>query len=170
MALTFRNSHGELIDLPIVAATKAKNEFGAVLEQAVASGAVAITRHDTPKAVLMSYVEFSSLVNARTSSLDDLSAEFDGPVGTHADAGSSQGCGGGIRRVARRVGPCRRHCRLASCRCHPAARSAACYRATPSAPPRALARSQRALPPFAHLRPRGRERRRKEQHRRRGDS
>lgn len=78
MTLTFRNSRGDLIDLPTVAATKAKNEFGAILEQAVAGGAVAITRHDTPKAVLMSYVEFSSLVNARTSSLDDLSAEFDG--------------------------------------------------------------------------------------------
>ena len=78
MTLTFRNSRGELIDLPAVAATKAKNEFGAVLEQAVTEGAVAITRHDTPKAVLMSYGEFSSLVNARASSLDDLTAEFDG--------------------------------------------------------------------------------------------
>ncbi len=77
MTLTFRNSRGELMDVPAVPATRAKNEFGAVLEQAVASGAVAITRHDTPKAVLMSYVEFSSLVNARTSSLDDLSGEFD---------------------------------------------------------------------------------------------
>jgi len=77
MTLTFRNSRGELMDLPAVAATKAKNEFGAVLEQAVARGAVAITRHDAPKAVLMSYVEFSSLVNARTRNLDDLSAEFD---------------------------------------------------------------------------------------------
>jgi prevent-host-death family protein len=77
MGLTFRNSHGELIDVPSIAAAKAKNEFGAVLEQAVTSGAVAITRHDAPKAVLMSYAEFSSLVNARTSSLDDLSAEFD---------------------------------------------------------------------------------------------
>jgi prevent-host-death family protein len=77
MTLTFRNSRGELTDLPAVAATKAKNAFGAVLEQAVARGAVAITRHDAPKAVLMSYVEFSSLVNARTRNLDDLSAEFD---------------------------------------------------------------------------------------------
>ncbi len=77
VTLTFRNSRGELVDLPAVAATKAKNEFGAVLDQAVAEGAVAITRHDTPKAVLMSYVEFSSLVHARTRSLDDLTAEFD---------------------------------------------------------------------------------------------
>src|SRR3954464_9556919 len=81
MTLTFRNSRGELMDVPAVAATKAKNEFGTVLEQAVASGAVAITRHDVPKAVLMSYAEFSSLVNARTTNLDDLSADFDDLLG-----------------------------------------------------------------------------------------
>jgi len=77
MTLTFRNSRGKLMDVPAVAATKAKNEFGAVLDQAVATGAVAITRHDAPKAVLMSYAEFASLVNARTSNLDELSTEFD---------------------------------------------------------------------------------------------
>jgi prevent-host-death family protein len=75
--LTFRNSHGELIDIPAVAATRLKNEFGAVLEQAVRGGAVAITRHETPKAVLISYEEFQALVRDRTPSLNDLSAEYD---------------------------------------------------------------------------------------------
>jgi len=74
--LTFRNSHGELIDVPEVAATRLKNEFGAILEQALRGGAVAITRHDTPKAVLISYEEFQSLVKARSHSLSDLSAEY----------------------------------------------------------------------------------------------
>ncbi len=74
--LTFRNSHGELIDVPEVAATRLKNEFGAILEQALRGGAVAITRHDTPKAVLISYEEFQSLVKARCHSLSDLSAEY----------------------------------------------------------------------------------------------
>ena len=37
-----------------VAATDAKNEFGSVLEAAVQDGAVVITKHDTPKAVLVS--------------------------------------------------------------------------------------------------------------------
>jgi len=50
--LTFRNSQGALVDIPTVAATKVKNEFGAILEKAVHGGAVAITRHDKPKAVL----------------------------------------------------------------------------------------------------------------------
>ena len=75
-ALTFRNSQGELVDVPAVAATRLKNEFGAVLEQALRGGAVAITRHDTPKAVLISYEEFQSLVKARSHSLSDLSAEY----------------------------------------------------------------------------------------------
>ena len=75
--LTFRNSHGELVDVPAVAATRLKNEFGAVLEQALRGGAVAITRHDTPKAVLVSYDEFQVLVKERTPSLNDLSAEYD---------------------------------------------------------------------------------------------
>ena len=77
MVLTYRNSRGELVDVPSVAAAKAKNEFGAVMEQAATNGAVAITRHDAPKAVLMSYAEFSSLVSSRANDLDDLTAEFD---------------------------------------------------------------------------------------------
>jgi antitoxin Phd len=74
--LTFRNRLGELVDVPSVAATRLKNEFGAVLEEA-ARGAVAITRHDAPKAVLVSYEEFRALVNGRSQSLSELDAEFD---------------------------------------------------------------------------------------------
>ena len=65
------------MDISTVAATKVKNEFGAILEQAIHDGAVAITRHDSPKAVLLSLAEFESLVNERSRSLDDLGKEFD---------------------------------------------------------------------------------------------
>jgi antitoxin Phd len=75
--LTFRNRQGALVDIPTVAATQVKNEFGAILERATHGGAVAITRHDTPKAVLLSYEEFESLVQVRSRSLDSLGAEFD---------------------------------------------------------------------------------------------
>ena len=75
--LTFRNSQGELVDIPTVAATRLKNELGTILDQAARGGAVAITRHDRPKAVLLSYEEFESLVKARSLSLNDLSAEYD---------------------------------------------------------------------------------------------
>jgi antitoxin Phd len=76
-SLTFRNSRGELVDIPAIAATRVKNEFGAVLEEALRGGAVAITRHESPKAVLVSYEEFQALVRDRTPNLDDLRAEYD---------------------------------------------------------------------------------------------
>jgi len=75
--LTFRNSQGALVDIPAVAATQVKNEFGAILEKVTRGGAVAITRHDVPKAVLLSYEEFESLVQIRSRTLENLGAEFD---------------------------------------------------------------------------------------------
>ncbi len=76
-ARTFRNRRGDLIDLQSVPATRLKNELAAILEQAARDGAVAITRHDTPRAVILSIEEFESLVQARTQGLEDLGAQFD---------------------------------------------------------------------------------------------
>ena len=64
--LTFRNSEGALVDIPTVAATQVENEFGAILDKVTRVGAVAITDHWTPKAVLLSCKEFDSLVEARS--------------------------------------------------------------------------------------------------------
>jgi antitoxin Phd len=75
--LTFRNRDGELVDVPTVAATRFKNEFGTIFEQAALGGAVAITKHNTPKAVLLSYAEFEALTKASTPALDELSDQFD---------------------------------------------------------------------------------------------
>lgn len=75
--LRFRNARGELVDLEPVPATRFKNEFSAMFEQAALGGAVAITRHDTPKAVLISWEEFKALMEARNPSLGALEAEFD---------------------------------------------------------------------------------------------
>jgi antitoxin Phd len=75
--LTFRNRDGELVDLPTVAATRFKNEFGATFEQAALVGAVAITKHNTPKAVLLSYAEFEALTKSSAPALDDLTQRFD---------------------------------------------------------------------------------------------
>jgi len=75
--LTFKNRRGELVEVPTVAATRVKNEFGQILEQAAHTGAVAITRHDTTKAVLLSVAEFESLVSARSRTLGVLTNEFD---------------------------------------------------------------------------------------------
>ncbi|MDT5391059.1 MAG: antitoxin Phd [Mycobacterium sp.] len=75
--LSFRNRDGELVDVPTVAATRFKNEFGAIFEQAALGGAVAITKHNTPKAVLLSYAEFEALTRASSPVLDELTEEFD---------------------------------------------------------------------------------------------
>ena len=76
--LTYRNRRGELVDIRAVPATRFKHEFGAILEDVAVHGAVTITRHDAPKAVLLSYAEFESLVKSRAPTLDHLSAQFDG--------------------------------------------------------------------------------------------
>jgi antitoxin Phd len=75
--LTYRNRDGDLVDVPTVAASRFKNEFGAIFEQASINGAIAITKHNTPKAVLLSYAEFEALIMASAPALDDLSKRFD---------------------------------------------------------------------------------------------
>jgi antitoxin Phd len=75
--VTFRNRDGKLVDVPVVAASRVKNEFGRVFEQAALGGAVVITKHDTPRAVLLSYAEFEALTKSATPSLNDLSERFD---------------------------------------------------------------------------------------------
>ncbi len=43
-------------------------------------GVVVITKHDAPKAVLISMEEYTALSNASESSINSLSAEFDSPL------------------------------------------------------------------------------------------
>jgi CheY-like chemotaxis protein len=74
---SFRNRRGDQIDISSVTATYAKNEFGRVLETAIERGAVAITRHETAKAVLVAMDEFNALVRSRDGDLNTLSDEFD---------------------------------------------------------------------------------------------
>jgi antitoxin Phd len=80
--VSFRNRNGKLVDVPVVSASRLKNEFGTVFEQAALSGAVVITRHDTPRAVLLSYAEFEALTASATPALDDLSDRFDKMLAT----------------------------------------------------------------------------------------
>lgn len=60
-----------------VTATDVKNEFGRVLEKVIQGRIVVITKHDEPKAVLISVHEFNALTNANRIKLDTLSSEFD---------------------------------------------------------------------------------------------
>lgn len=60
-----------------VPATEAKNEFGRMLETVIQGGRIVITKHDAPKAVLISIDEFNELTNAPTAGLEALSRDFD---------------------------------------------------------------------------------------------
>jgi antitoxin Phd len=60
-----------------VPATQAKNKFGRLLEKAMQGGVVIITKHDAPKAVLISMDAYTALSNASESRINTLSAEFD---------------------------------------------------------------------------------------------
>ena len=74
---TFRNSRGETLEPSSVSASEAKSEFGRVLEMAIQGDAVVITKHDSPKAVLISVENFNALSGAAETKLDTLSQEFD---------------------------------------------------------------------------------------------
>ncbi len=89
--LSFRNRQGELVDVPSVAATQLKNEFGAIFERAVLGGAVAITKHSSPKAVLISFAEFESLAKSRAANLEGLSFKFDEFLARMQSAKSKKG-------------------------------------------------------------------------------
>lgn len=73
----FRNSRGETLEPSSVSASEAKSEFGRVLDMAIQGGAVVITKHDAPKAVLISVENFNALSGAAETKLDTLSQEFD---------------------------------------------------------------------------------------------
>ncbi len=74
---SFRNSRGETLEPSSVSASEAKSEFGRVLEMAIQGDAVVITKHDSPKAVLISVENFNALSGAAETKLDTLSREFD---------------------------------------------------------------------------------------------
>lgn len=60
-----------------VPATMAKNEFAHVLESVLRGSHAVITKHNQPKAVLISIDEFERLSQNAAVALDSLSAEFD---------------------------------------------------------------------------------------------
>jgi prevent-host-death family protein len=73
----FRNRRGEELRVASFNATVAKNSFGRMLDTALQEGAIVITKHDDPKAVLLSWDEFQALNAARSRQLAELTGEFD---------------------------------------------------------------------------------------------
>jgi antitoxin Phd len=68
---------GSQAEIPSISATNAKNEFGRILEKVIRGGKVVITKHDSPKAVLISIDEYNALSNAHRVEIDALTGEFD---------------------------------------------------------------------------------------------
>jgi prevent-host-death family protein len=73
----FRNRRGEHVEAASITATDAKKQFGRVLELVLRGGAVVITKHDAPKAIVLSMEEFQALTLSAASPLDSLTGEFD---------------------------------------------------------------------------------------------
>jgi antitoxin Phd len=74
-APAIRNRRGEE---PIkISATDAKNKLGELLDSVVRGGMVLITRHETPRAVLLSMEEYGALARVTQTRLDTLNDEFD---------------------------------------------------------------------------------------------
>jgi antitoxin Phd len=70
-----RNRRGEE---PIkISATEAKNRFGELLDSVLQGGIVLITKHETPKAILLSMEEYAALSRPTQTSLGTLNDEFD---------------------------------------------------------------------------------------------
>lgn len=60
-----------------VSSTEAQNNFGRVLAQATAEGAVFITKYERPTAVVLSIDRYRELAGDDESDLDELAREFD---------------------------------------------------------------------------------------------
>jgi antitoxin Phd len=106
---------GESISAASMSATSAKNEFGRALETALRGQPVVITKHEDPKAVLLSIEVFEALSQAQAprGKLDALTAEFDALLDRmqtreaaqameDAFAASPEELGRAARRAARR--------------------------------------------------------------------
>ena len=101
---TFRNSRGETLEPLSVTASAAKSGFGRVLEMAIQGGAVVITKHDLPKAVVLSVENFNALTRATATSLDALNREFDALLAKLQTPKARSGMKTAFAASARRLG------------------------------------------------------------------
>jgi antitoxin Phd len=81
MSISYSASSGfspRLQELPTVTATELKQSTADVLDQVSAGKAIAITRHDKPRAVLISIEQYKELTDGQSGWLQGLQAEYFG--------------------------------------------------------------------------------------------
>ena len=101
---SFRNRRGETLEPSSVSASEAKRAFGRVLEMVIQGGAVVITKHDAPRAVLMSVENFNALSGAAQTKLDTLSQEFDALLARMQTSEARRGMKAAFAAPEKRVG------------------------------------------------------------------
>jgi antitoxin Phd len=72
-----RNVSARQVEVKEVSASDARNSFADLLETTARRGLVVINKQNTPKAVLLSFDDFSAMVARPTRTLDTLSVDFD---------------------------------------------------------------------------------------------
>ena len=65
-------------ELPTITATELKNSTADVFEQVAAKQAIAITRHEKPRAILLSVEQYEALAGQRPEWLEKLHEEYRG--------------------------------------------------------------------------------------------
>ena len=76
-AIRVRNRRGQFVDAPQFSASEAKHNFGQLLDTALSTGPVTITKQRKPTAVLISLDDYKVLTQVEDRALAVLSAEFD---------------------------------------------------------------------------------------------
>ena len=87
-----------------VTATEAKNKFGRLLEKVMQGGVIVITKHDAPKAVLISMDKYTALASAPESRINTLSAEFDSLLMRMQGAGVRNSMQAAFRASPKQIG------------------------------------------------------------------
>jgi prevent-host-death family protein len=67
-------------ELESVTASEAKGSFGALLDRVVTRGAIAITKHDQIRAVILPVEQYEALLAQRKNPLSELEGEFESLV------------------------------------------------------------------------------------------
>lgn len=81
MSTSYNSDHTpapRIAEMPSISATELKNATADVFEQVASRRAVAITRHDKPRAVLLSVEQYEALTGQRPDWLEKLHEEYRG--------------------------------------------------------------------------------------------